>query len=110
MDFLELTLPTFADNIALDEALLLTCAAGQTRPVLRVWEWQRPAVVLGAAGIVREEVDQESCIRDAVPLARRSSGGGTVVIGNGCLLVHPDLGLRPGPRAGADRPLYTGTF
>lgn len=86
MDFLDLTLPTLAENIALDEALLLACEEGSGQPVLRVWQWDRPAVVLGAAGVLADEVYQEACASDHVPIARRSSGGGTVLLGPGCLL------------------------
>ena len=52
MNFLDLTLPSVAENLALDEALLLECEAGTGQEVLRLWEWPRPAVVLGAAGVL----------------------------------------------------------
>src|ERR1700677_2646744 len=86
MDFLGLTLPTLADNIALDEALLMAAEAGAGAEILRIWEWETPAVVLGAGGILAEDVDREACAADGVPLLRRSSGGGTVLLGPGCLL------------------------
>jgi lipoate-protein ligase A len=86
MDFLDVTLPTLAENLALDEALLLDAEAGRGREVLRVWEWPRYAVVLGAAGRIADDVDTAACEADGVPLARRSSGGGTVLLGPGCLL------------------------
>src|SRR5437762_4792073 len=86
MDFLDLTLPTLAENLALDEALLLEAEDGRGGEVLRVWEWPTPAVVLGAAGVVADDVDAAACAADGVPLARRSSGGGTVLLGPGCLL------------------------
>ena len=54
--------------------------------VLRLWEWPRPAVVLGVTGRIGDDVDTAACDRDSVPLARRSSGGGTVLLGRGCLL------------------------
>ena len=47
------------------------------------WPW---AVVLGAAGVIREDVNEETCRQDAVPVGRRSSGGGTVLLGPGCCL------------------------
>jgi lipoate-protein ligase A len=86
MDFLDVTLPALPDNLALDEALLLAADAGRGGEVLRVWEWLRPAVVLGAGGHITDDVDVAACERDGVPLARRSSGGGTVLLGPGCLL------------------------
>jgi lipoate-protein ligase A len=86
MDFLDLTPPTLAANLALDEALLLEAESGRGGEVLRVWEWPHAAVVLGAAGRVADDVDESACAADGVPLARRSSGGGTVLLGPGCLL------------------------
>lgn len=86
MQFLHLTLPSFFENLALDEALLLEAEAGQRDELLRLWEWPAPAVVLGAAGIMTDDVWIEPCQADEVPLGRRSSGGGTVLLGRGCLL------------------------
>lgn len=85
MDFLDLTLPSLEENLALDEALLLEAEAGQGGEVLRLWEWPTPAVVLGAAGQLAAEVNEEACRADDVPIVRRASGGGTVLLGSGCL-------------------------
>ncbi len=85
MRFLDLTLPTLAENLALDEALLLAAEEGG-REVLRLWEWPAAAVVLGAAGRLREEVDEAACRAAGVPILRRASGGGTVLLGAGCLV------------------------
>ncbi len=85
MHLCETTLPTLADNLALDEALLLHAEAGGPE-TLRLWEWPRPAVVVGAAGKLAEEIDENACRADDVPIGRRSSGGGTVLLGGGCLL------------------------
>src|SRR4051794_13957499 len=85
MHLLDLTLPTAATNLALDEALLLEADAGRGGEVLRLWEWPTPAVVLGAGCRLAEDVDEAACARDGVPVLRRSSGGGTVLLGAGCL-------------------------
>ncbi len=85
MDLLQLTLPTAADNLALDEALLLQAETGEAGEVLRLWEWPMPAVVLGSGGKLGEDVQVVACRADGVPLLRRSSGGGTVLLGSGCL-------------------------
>jgi lipoate-protein ligase A len=74
MRYLGLTLPTPEENLALDEALLVAAEAGGGE-VLRVWEWPRPAVVLGSGGKLTEEVDVSACRADGVPVLRRSSGG-----------------------------------
>ena len=80
---LDLTLPTVEENLALDEALLVEVEEGRLAPLLRTWESPRVAVVLGASGRLRDDVIVDRCAADSVPIARRSSGGGTVVIGPG---------------------------
>lgn len=99
MHRLDLTLPTLAENLALDESLLLDAVAGAP-PVLRLWKWPSFAVVMGAGGKRCEEANVPRCEADTVPIVRRSSGGGTVLLGPGCLLyslvlpidAHPDFG------------------
>jgi lipoate-protein ligase A len=86
MHFLDLTLPEAAANLALDEALLLEADEGRGGEVLRVWECRRPVVVLGAGCWLAQDVDEAACERDGVPILRRASGGGTVLLGPGCLL------------------------
>jgi lipoate---protein ligase len=83
---LDRTLPTLAENLALDEALLLDAEAGAGGEALRFWEWPDPAVVLGAGCSVKADVDEQACERDGVPIHRRASGGGTVLLGDGCLI------------------------
>jgi lipoate-protein ligase A len=86
MQFLDLTLPSLAENLALDEALLLEADEGRGGEVLRLWEWPTPAVVLGAGCWLARDVDEDACRADGVPILRRASGGGTVLLGHGCLL------------------------
>jgi lipoate-protein ligase A len=85
VDLLDLTLATPAEDLALDEALLLLAEAGEAGEVLRLWERPAPAVVLGAGCKLAEDVDAGRCLADNVPILRRSSGGGTVLLGPGCL-------------------------
>lgn len=80
-----LTLPTIYDNLALDEALLVEADEEGLGPILRLWEQADYAVVLGSSRRLREEVDVGRCAEDGVAIARRASGGGTVVIGPGAL-------------------------
>jgi lipoate-protein ligase A len=106
MHFLDLTLPTLAENLALDEALLLEAEAGRGGEVLRVWEWPAPAVVLGAGGKVADDVDEAACAAAGVPLARRASGGGTVLLGPGCLLFSLVLRYDRAPELDSITPSY----
>jgi len=99
MRLLDCTLPTLPENLALDEVLLEMHDAGDAPELLRLWQWPTYAVVLGANGRIGIDVEEMVCEIDAVPLARRSSGGGTVLLGPGCMLFslvlsfdrHPDL-------------------
>src|SRR5262245_9700543 len=86
LSYLDHTAATLADNLALDEALLLAAEAGDGGEVLRLWEWPASAVVLGAGGSIGIDVNETACQADDVPIHRRASGGGTVLLGRGCLL------------------------
>jgi lipoate-protein ligase A len=85
MRLLDLALSTLPENLALDEALLLQAETGQVQEVLRFWEWPEPAVVLGAGGQFAQEIELAICQEANVPIWRRASGGGTVLLGRGCL-------------------------
>lgn len=95
--FLDATLPDASANVALDEALLVEAEEQGGPSVLRIWELDHLAVVLGASCRMNENVRVDACQDDGVEIARRSSGGGTVVIGPGALnftIVLP-LGATP---------------
>ena len=87
MQFLDLTLPTVAENLALDEALLDEAeASGQPRECLRLWESPEVAVILGRSSQLAKEASADACRADGVPILRRCSGGCAVIIGPGCLM------------------------
>jgi lipoate---protein ligase len=85
MTLLDLTLPSPAENLALDEALLDAAEAGDGGEVLRFWESPTPFVVVGYANKIASEVNIAACEARGIPILRRCSGGGTVVQGSGCL-------------------------
>ncbi len=85
MKVLDLTLPSPAANLALDEALLDVCEADAAGEVLRFWEPQEYFVVIGYSNRVATEVNAAACQREKVGIYRRCSGGGTVLQGPGCL-------------------------
>jgi lipoate---protein ligase len=84
MKYLDFTLPTPAENLACDEALLDACECGGDE-VLRFWEPATTFVVLGYANHAAREVNLEAAKKASVPVLRRLSGGGTVVQAPGSL-------------------------
>jgi lipoate---protein ligase len=102
MRFLDLTLPSAAENLALDEALLDEAeTAGRPLETLRFWESDRPVVVVGRSSSLALEVNQQVCRELQVPVLRRVSGGAAVLAGPGCLMYALVLSyrLRPALRA-----------
>jgi lipoate---protein ligase len=87
MRYLDLTLPTAAENIALDEALLEEAeAAAVPTETLRVWESPQPLVVIGRSSQFDVEVRVDACRAAGIPILRRVSGGAAIVAGPGCLM------------------------
>jgi lipoate-protein ligase A len=99
MKYLDRTLPTPEENLACDEALLEACEAAGGGGVLRFFESPVHFVVLGYGNRTAAEVKLEACAATGAPVLRRISGGGTVVLGPGCLgyalvlpmSLHPEL-------------------
>lgn len=85
MKILDLTLPEPHQNLACDEALLELAEAGLCGEVLRFWESRVPFVVLGYSNRYATEANVEYCKKNGIPILRRPSGGGTVLLGPGCL-------------------------
>lgn len=85
MASIALTLPTPAENLACDEALLDEAEAHGGAGLLRCWESPAHFVVLGHGNKLAAEVKVEACRAAGVPVLRRCSGGGTVLQGPGCL-------------------------
>ena len=112
MTLLDLTLPTAAENLALDEALLDEAEASSAGcETLRLWEPQEPAVVIGRSSQAAIEVRLDACRELAVPVLRRASGGAAVVTGPGCLMYSLVLSyeMRPALRSFEQRaPLGAG--
>ena len=95
----DLTLPSLSQNLALDEVLLTDVDESASQAVLRFWEVPNYCVVLGRSNRAEAEVDLEACRTDGVPVIRRSSGGGAVVLGPGCLAFSLALPLTESQRA-----------
>jgi lipoate---protein ligase len=85
MKFLELTLPTPAENLACDEALLDLCETDGSEGILRFWEAHEHFLVLGYSNKARTEAHLDRARQDGIPVLRRCTGGGAVLQGPGCL-------------------------
>jgi len=85
MQLLDLTLPSPAENLACEEALLEACDSQGRNEILRFWEAREPFVVVGYANRTAAEANVPACRSHGVPIFRRCSGGGTVLQDAGCL-------------------------
>ncbi len=98
MKRLDLTLPTAAENLALDEALVETAdEADAHAEVLRLWEPRETFVVIGRSSPLEKEVNVDWCEQRKIKMFRRSSGGASIVTGPGCLMYAVLLDLKKRP-------------
>jgi lipoate-protein ligase A len=97
MLFYDLSLKSPSQNLAVDDMLLKQAENGSSGEALRLWESPVPCVVLGRISSM-DDVLMENCRRDHVEVLRRSSGGGTVVQGPGCLNFSFVLSKKHRPR------------
>ena len=82
--WLDVELPSVAENLALDEALLDEAHESPAASmVVRTWMAAEPVVVLGSSSTIGGEIDALACQSAGVPLIRRPGGGLTVVAPGG---------------------------
>ncbi|MDO5492789.1 MAG: biotin/lipoate A/B protein ligase family protein [Nesterenkonia sp.] len=67
-----------AVNVALDQVLTEEVGRGSRPPLLRLWDWDERAVVIGSFQSLANEVDAESAAEHEVQVVRRISGGGAM--------------------------------
>jgi lipoate-protein ligase A len=77
-----------ATHMALDEVLAESVGAGTRGPTLRIWEWDRPTVVIGSFQSLRNEVDPDGARRHGITVVRRVSGGGAMFIEPGSTITY----------------------
>lgn len=92
------TAPPHPDlGAALDASLFHAMETAGGDKTLRFWESPQPAVIVSESTAVGAAVHEEACLADEVPIVRRISGGGAVVIGPGCLNYTIVLSLETHP-------------
>src|ERR1700685_4099180 len=99
MQIRDFSFPTPQENIAYDDVLLSLAEKHGAGEFLRFWESPQIFIVMGRISRGEIDVNWTKVQLDKIPVLRRSSGGGTVVQGPGCLnytLVlskqkHPEL-------------------
>lgn len=69
---------TGAANMAVDQAIAEACAAGQSRPTLRFYRWQPPAVSLGRHQPAAD-VDMARAAALGYAVVRRTTGGRAIL-------------------------------
>jgi lipoate-protein ligase A len=81
------SLPTPAENLALEEAWLDMAEEGVLdTEILRVWQPTSPFVVVGRGSQVAREVNLSAAEAAGIPVMRRISGGAAIVAAPGCLM------------------------
>lgn len=75
-------------QMALDDVLARAVGEGRRGPTLRVWEWERNAVVIGSFQSVRNEVDPVGVAKHNITVTRRVSGGGAMFIQPGNTITY----------------------
>lgn len=75
-------------QMALEQVLSESVAAGTRGPTLRIWEWERNTVVIGSFQSYRNEVDADGAARNEVTVVRRISGGGAMFIEPGNTITY----------------------
>ncbi|MBT5876205.1 MAG: lipoate--protein ligase family protein [Candidatus Latescibacteria bacterium] len=85
-------------NMAVDEAVTDEVRSGSVPPTIRVYSWSPPAVSLGYAQILHEEIDPEKCAMYGIDVIRRQTGGRTVL--HGCELTYSVIAPEGHPAIG----------
>ena len=78
-------------------ALFQAVESGTADRLWLTWESPRPVVILGRNSPAADHVIAGACREDGVAILRRFSGGGTVVVGPGCLNYAIALSLVSSP-------------
>jgi lipoate---protein ligase len=101
-----LSFPDPQANLNYDEELLRRAEKGGGGEALRYWESPVHFIVLGRASVAEDDVELAAAERDNIQVLRRTSGGGTVLQGPGCLNFSLVLALKRYPDLASIRRSY----
>ena len=73
------------EQLTREWALFQSVEAGAAGNLCRFWQATQPVVIVGRNSPIAADVMLDTCREDRVPVLRRFSGGGAVVLGPGCL-------------------------
>lgn len=98
MIYVEQEPAALAEELERDNSAYFRCESGGVES-LRIWTPRAMAVVMGRGNRESTEVRSANCREDGIPVLRRSSGGGAVLLMPGCLCYsvvlclerHPEL-------------------
>jgi len=76
------------EQMALDQVLTEEVGAGTRGPSLRLWEWAKPAVVIGSFQSVKNEVDLAGAEKYNMEVTRRITGGGAMFMEQGTAITY----------------------
>ncbi|MEM1390609.1 MAG: biotin/lipoate A/B protein ligase family protein [Pseudomonadota bacterium] len=79
---------TPAMHVAVDDVLAREVAEGRRAPTLRFWDWERPAIIIGAFQSLKNEVDLEAAEGHGVTTVRRMTGGGAMFVEPGSTITY----------------------
>jgi len=67
-------------NHALEEAMLNNMILNKVGATIRIWDWTKPAIIIGRFQSVSNEVNVEMCEHLNIDIVRRITGGGAMFI------------------------------
>ncbi|MCF7872905.1 MAG: lipoate--protein ligase family protein [Candidatus Omnitrophica bacterium] len=65
-------------NMAFDRALFGSYLPAESRPVFRIYQWDKPAISLGRFQKAEKVLNLESCRKDNISIVKRITGGGAI--------------------------------
>lgn len=65
-------------NMALDEVIADEISESKADPTIRFYTWEPSAVSVGYFQSVKQEVNEDNCIKEGIDIVRRRTGGGAV--------------------------------